>query len=152
MICELVNTFIVEKLKKITLVRLIAEHWADRGVQMAGETDHGIDADLCSLSVTTCCIKQTVAYLTGGSPGLHSSILLLRTTENITTHDGIGNLGFGERRRSWGASLPRKSHIIVLTWVYDLKRGNSKNAGQPGMAEITVSTSQHKAYIVPMNA
>lgn len=28
------------------LVRLIAERWADRGVQMAGETDHGIDADL----------------------------------------------------------------------------------------------------------
>lgn len=28
------------------LVRLIAERWADRGVQMAGGTDHGIDADL----------------------------------------------------------------------------------------------------------
>lgn len=47
MFWELVNTFIVEKLKKITLVRLIAERWADRGVQMAGGTDHGIDADLC---------------------------------------------------------------------------------------------------------
>lgn len=28
------------------LVRLIGERWADRGVQMAGGTDHGIDADL----------------------------------------------------------------------------------------------------------
>lgn len=61
----------------------------------------------------------------------------------MITHDGIGNLGFGERRRSWAASLPRRSHIIVLTWVYDLKRGKKRNAGQPGMAEITVSTLQH---------
>lgn len=28
------------------LVTLIAERWADQGVQMAGGTDHGIDAGL----------------------------------------------------------------------------------------------------------
>jgi hypothetical protein len=35
-----------KKLGKFTLVTLIAERWADRGVQMVGGTDHGIDAGL----------------------------------------------------------------------------------------------------------
>lgn len=30
----------------VDLVTLIAERWADRGVQMVGGTDHGIDAGL----------------------------------------------------------------------------------------------------------